>query len=180
MCLKLKQTGHILTILFQESLWKHYRNDILDCVNHFLQLVKEKRTLDVESLSVSNILDKDNKPDHLKQDLWARFVTLVCQHAEAIMKNDILCLVIDDNMYYRSMRYKYYQLARKCKCMTMVSINIMRGSRGGRGSGPPPPPKNHKAIGLLGNTGPNLLQNHKATKPAFNVVLSSARKHNTI
>ena len=26
-----------------------------------------------------------------------------------------VCLVIDDNMYYRSMRYSLYQLARKCK-----------------------------------------------------------------
>ena len=87
----------------------------------------------MESLIVSNIFDEDSKPDHLKQDLWARFVTLVRQHTETIMKNDILCLVIDDNMYYRSMRYKYYQLARKCKFMAMVSISIMCGSRGGQG-----------------------------------------------
>ena len=87
----------------------------------------------MEALSISNILDANSKPDHLKQDLWARFVTLVCQHTEAIMKNDILCLVIDDNMYYRSMRYKYYQLARKCKFMAMVSINIMCRCRGGQG-----------------------------------------------
>ena len=26
-----------------------------------------------------------------------------------------VCLVIDDNMYYRSMRYSLYQLARKCE-----------------------------------------------------------------
>ena len=87
----------------------------------------------MEALSVSNILHEDSKPDHLKQNLWVRFVTLVCQHAGAIMKNDILCLVIDDNMYYRSMRYKYYQLARECKFMATVSINIMCGSRGGQG-----------------------------------------------
>ena len=29
--------------------------------------------------------------------------------------------------------------------------------------------KNHKTIGFLSNTGPDLLDNHKATKPAFNV-----------
>ena len=28
-----------------------------------------------------------------------------------------LVFIIDDNMYYRSMRYQYYQLARKCKYM---------------------------------------------------------------
>ena len=117
----------------------------------------------MESLSVSNILHEDSNPDHLKQDLWARFVTLVCQHADSIMKNDILCLVIDDNMYYRSMRYKYYQLARKCKFMAMVSINIMRGPRGGQGVGTP---QKHTAIWYLSNTGPDPLKNHKATKPA--------------
>ena len=29
--------------------------------------------------------------------------------------------------------------------------------------------KNHKNIGFLSNTGPDLLENHKATKPPFNV-----------
>ena len=48
---------------------------------------------------------------------------------------------------------------------------------GGQGSGPPPPPlplKNHKNIGVLRNTGLDSLNNHKATKPAFNVGPSSA------
>lgn len=26
-----------------------------------------------------------------------------------------LLIIIDDNMYYRSMRYEYYQIAKKCK-----------------------------------------------------------------
>ena len=30
--------------------------------------------------------------------------------------------------------------------------------------------ENHKAIGFLINTGPDPMENHKATKPAFNVV----------
>ena len=46
----------------------------------------------------------------------------------------------------------------------------MRGARGGgQRSGPPLSPENHKNIGLLSNTGPDPLKNHKATKPAFNV-----------
>ena len=45
--------------------------------------------------------------------------------------------------------------------------NHMRGSRGGRGSGPTV--KNHKTIGFLSNTGADPVKNHKATKPAFNV-----------
>ena len=30
--------------------------------------------------------------------------------------------------------------------------------------------KNHKNIGLLSNTGPDPMKNHKATKPALNVI----------
>ena len=50
----------------------------------------------------------------------------------------------------------------------------MGGSRGGTG-GPDPPEKSQK-IGFLSNTGPDLLKNHKATKPAFNVGPLSARQ----
>ena len=42
------------------------------------------------------------------------------------------------------------------------------------------PSVNHKNIGFLSNTGPDPLKNHKATKPAFNVGLSSARQRNAI
>ena len=60
----------------------------------------------------------------------------------------------------------------------------MRGSRGGggvtEGPDPPSPVKNHKNIGFLSNTGPDPLKNHKATKPAFNVVPSSAHQGNAI
>ena len=57
----------------------------------------------------------------------------------------------------------------------------MCGSRGGEGgSGPPPPLKNHKNIGCLSNSGPDLLKNYEATEPAFNVGPSSARQQNII
>ena len=49
----------------------------------------------------------------------------------------------------------------------------MCGSRGGTGG--PDPLKNYKNIGFLCNTGSDLLKNHKAAKPAFNVGPSSAR-----
>ena len=52
---------------------------------------------------------------------------------------------------------------------------IQRGA-----GGPISPLENHKNIGFLSNTGPDPLKNHKATKPAFNVGLSSARQRNAI
>ena len=46
---------------------------------------------------------------------------------------------------------------------------IMSGSRGVGGRGSMAPLKNHTAIGVLSNIGPDPLENYKATKPAFNV-----------
>ena len=51
---------------------------------------------------------------------------------------------------------------------------------GGGGQGVTPL-KNHKNIlGFLSSTGPDPLKNHKATKPEFNVGLSSACQRNAI
>ena len=50
---------------------------------------------------------------------------------------------------------------------------------GGTG-GPTFPLENHKNIGFLSNTGPDPLKNHKATKLAFKVGLSSAHQRNAI
>ena len=55
----------------------------------------------------------------------------------------------------------------------------MRGSRWG-GTGVPDPPENAQNIGFLSNTGPNPLNNHKATKLAFNVGPSLTHQPNAI
>ena len=44
------------------------------------------------------------------------------------------------------------------------------------GTGGPDPPEKSQNIGFLSNTDPDSLKNHEATKPAFNVWLSSARQ----
>ena len=52
-------------------------------------------------------------------------------------------------------------------CGRSTLFVLMRGSRGDdRGSGPT---ENLQNIGFLSNAGPDLLTNHKAIKPAFNV-----------
>ena len=59
-------------------------------------------------------------------------------------------------------------------------FEYMRGSGGeGRASGCTPL-KNHKNIGFQSNTGPEPLKNHKATKPTFSCLSSSARQRNAI
>ena len=57
-------------------------------------------------------------------------------------------------------------------------VKAMRGSKG-VGAGDPDPLKNHKK-GVLSNTDPYSLENHKVAKPVFNVEPSSARQRNVI
>ena len=54
----------------------------------------------------------------------------------------------------------------------------MRVSRGGGAD--PVHMKNHKNIGFLSNTGPDSLNNHKATKPELNVWPPSGQKNRLI
>ena len=51
----------------------------------------------------------------------------------------------------------------------------MGGSRGGGTGGPDPSPEKSQKYSFFSNTGPDPLNNQKATKPAFNVGPSSAR-----
>ena len=66
-------------------------------------------------------------------------------------------------------------------CLTNMVAKMatasMRGSRGGWGSGHHL--KNHKVVGLLNNTGPDPLKNHKKNKPASDG-LSATRQRKDI
>ena len=61
-------------------------------------------------------------------------------------------------------------------------LNALIQRMGGLGSGPtaPPPSETIKAIDFLYEIGLDPLENHKATKPAFNVGPSLARQRNAI
>ena len=50
----------------------------------------------------------------------------------------------------------------------------------GRGAGGSDPPGKSQKYSGFSNTGPDPLENHKATKPAFNVGPSSTRQRNAI
>ena len=70
--------------------------------------------------------------------------------------------------------YKSLKTLFACICVKLHNHGRIQRGGGYRGCGPPL--KNHKYIGFLSNTGPNLLKNHKATKPEFNIGQSSARQ----
>ena len=89
------------------SLWKKYRQSIHSCVD-----------LLISKLSKSYDKSIQPNPDTTcgTGELWGRLVQR--NSLEGILGGDDkrrMCVVIDDNMYYRSMRYSYFQLARKCK-----------------------------------------------------------------
>ncbi|XP_066278120.1 L-seryl-tRNA(Sec) kinase-like [Branchiostoma lanceolatum] len=91
------------------SLWKQHRRAIHRNVEKLLR--KSKSLPEVES----NATDHDVLPD-----LDAKFLKCA-KFAETNgrggdnneERQSSLAVIIDDNMYYRSMRYQYYQLARK-------------------------------------------------------------------
>ena len=63
----------------------------------------------------------------------------------------------------------------KCLVSEKTSLSESEEARGSVS-----PLKNHKNIVFLSNTGPDLLKNHKATKPAFNARPSLARQQKAI
>ena len=62
--------------------------------------------------------------------------------------------------------------------MTERCTNHVRTQRGWGQGIPPPPPEKSQNTGFLSNTGPDPLKSYKATKPAFNVVPTSACQRN--
>ena len=74
----------------------------------------------------------------------------------------------------------YCRYVNATKCILYIPSKAMRGPRGGTGGPDPLPLKKHKNIGFLSNTGPDPLNNYKASKPAFNVEPSSLRQRNAI
>ncbi|KRZ66754.1 Transmembrane protein 98 [Trichinella papuae] len=95
---------HVAHICYDEILqsklctnqWKSMRNMILDSV---------------DAVAVGlNSRDAYVKPVGVDADIWNKIVLLV-PNFDA--KWSRIIFLIDDNMYYRSMRYSYYRLARK-------------------------------------------------------------------
>lgn len=71
-------------------------------------------------LSVEKLLSGDSLPEEgnvgagdAHSDMVVKFGEVVRQQQQPA---DLTIVVIDDNMYYSSMRYRYYQLARKYAC----------------------------------------------------------------
>ncbi|XP_067657309.1 L-seryl-tRNA(Sec) kinase-like [Haliotis asinina] len=125
------------------SLWKKYRGAIVSCVDRLLDEVKVSQTENEQDRQAdthqadAHLLDTHHKNVHhtdpviyqpeaeastlsdksiqteQEQSLWPQFELSLGLEGNRNGHNSQMVVVIDDNMYYRSMRYDYYQLARK-------------------------------------------------------------------
>ncbi|XP_043911967.1 L-seryl-tRNA(Sec) kinase [Protopterus annectens] len=95
------------------SLWKLYRHKLLGHLEHFIQnTARNSDMLDPEDgidaiwKSIIHCLEEQNmiSPDRKGVD--------ACQY-QINKKEGPLVIILDDNFYYRSMRYEVFQLARK-------------------------------------------------------------------
>ncbi|XP_053406856.1 L-seryl-tRNA(Sec) kinase-like [Mercenaria mercenaria] len=92
----------------QESKWKSYRADIVKCVDSLIESIK-KTQHSTETYCITNV-----SPEEISEELWEKFIYMITDsNSWGEMDGRTVYIVIDDNMYYRSMRYSYYQLARK-------------------------------------------------------------------
>ena len=84
-------------------------------------------------------------------------------------------LVQTNGSFSSNKRFLAYSLWRHRETVELIKRWHVRIQRGIVGPDPPPPTENYKHIGFLTNTGPDPLENHKATQPAFNAGPPSAR-----
>ncbi|KAG7492657.1 hypothetical protein MATL_G00017000 [Megalops atlanticus] len=92
-----------------QSSWKLYRQEVLQCLDEFLRS--------------GHIPVRATGSSEGKWDTWARFARIVQDQRVSLTAGSHpylshgdtgpLIVLLDDNFYYRSMRYEVYQLARK-------------------------------------------------------------------
>nr|XP_009668868.1 PREDICTED: L-seryl-tRNA(Sec) kinase [Struthio camelus australis] len=96
------------------SRWKLYRRELLHYLEHFLQALINR--------------DRLSAPTSRTESTWESFVACckgqgllssegldarACHYLTNVAASRPLYFILDDNFYYRSMRYEVYQLARK-------------------------------------------------------------------
>ena len=100
------------------------------------------------------------------------------------LRNKKICFLFNHSnkdLLYNHKKYIEYETYADLHSCSDPEVGGGGGGGGGAGSPEPPPPlKNHKTIWFLSNTGPDHLENYKATKPAVNVRPLMARQGNAI
>ncbi|CAG5133203.1 unnamed protein product [Candidula unifasciata] len=85
--------------------WKHDRGQVVTATEVLLQHICHNGLSEISL---------QTKPEGLLVDVWQQFLqVLELFNAERQNIRNQIVLIVDDNMYFRSMRYEYYKLARK-------------------------------------------------------------------
>ncbi|XP_071169295.1 L-seryl-tRNA(Sec) kinase-like isoform X1 [Mytilus edulis] len=83
-----------------QQTWKEYREEIAFCIDYLVN----------KEISLANLT---KPPPGVNDALWGKFYAIVRRQ---ITSAESVVIVLDDNMYYTSMRHKYFQIARKYTC----------------------------------------------------------------
>jgi len=105
------------------SEWKSYRRVIISCLNHLLARLlskKQSESADSTTESAKDAESADSATEGPENVETAQFVSK--EFSRLTQELDVedgsgqpVVLILDDNMFYASMRYEIYQLARTCE-----------------------------------------------------------------
>ncbi|XP_048584488.1 L-seryl-tRNA(Sec) kinase isoform X2 [Nematostella vectensis] len=109
------------------SLWKWYRKLLLLSVERLVRILRIDTT-DIGSTSDGHFRLKSETRDNFHEGktelsgFWPQFIQKLrdtgklckCLVDDSLTLRCCHVIILDDNMFYRGMRYEYYQLARKC------------------------------------------------------------------
>lgn len=101
----------------QDSAWKRRRREVLRLLERFLRALRS-----------------GSPPPGPAPPAWGRFLSCCAEQGPLPGRDGggagvrPLCVVLDDNFYYRSMRYEVFQLARECNSCSAPPAG--RGSSG--------------------------------------------------
>ncbi|XP_033632505.1 L-seryl-tRNA(Sec) kinase-like [Asterias rubens] len=109
------------------SPWKTYRKEIISSVDFILERIHCSKTLNLRDVFID--LDRHTRSQDIspiaievrmkllslfRDQLMSRLMKVETPpSSECELETSSIVFLIDDNMFYRSMRYEYYQLARK-------------------------------------------------------------------
>ena len=96
--------------------WKSLRFQVLLVVQSLIQKLQASGKSGIKELC---------QPDGVTLDVWKNvFPCILSLSSRWQDSQSQLIIIIDDNMYFRSMRYDYFKLARKCKTNSSVGFYI--------------------------------------------------------
>lgn len=95
-----------MLICWQISDWKLHRQTVVKCLDQLLARILLMNPVDTDGA--------ESIQDAGVQQVMNNFAKLTQGLDSVDLASQQIVIVLDDNMYYASMRYEIYQLARKC------------------------------------------------------------------